>query len=121
MSITQAFAKRDIHYGWIVVAVTFGALLTTAGAMSMPGLLLVPLQTEFGWSNATISTALSLRLGVFGLMAPFAAALMVRFGLRALMLSALTITTPGIPLPAFVSQLWQLTSLWGLVLVVGPG
>jgi MFS family permease len=121
MSITQAFANRDIHYGWIVVAVTFGALLTTAGAMSMPGLLLVPLQTEFGWSNATISTALSLRMVVFGLMAPFAAALMVRFGLRAIMLSALTITTAGIGLTAFVSQPWQLTLLWGLVVGGGTG
>src|SRR5260221_2578335 len=121
MSITQTFASRDIHYGWIVVAVTFGALLTTAGAMSMPGLLLVPLQTEFGWSNATISTALSLRMVVFGLMAPFAAALMVRIGLRAIMLSALTITTAGIGLTAFVSQPWQLTLLWGLVVGGGTG
>lgn len=121
MPSSQTLSDRRIHYGWIVVAVTFGVLLTTAGAMSMPGLLLVPLQNEFGWSNATISGALSLRMVVFGLMAPFAAALMVRFGLRIIMLSALCVTTVGIGLTAFVSQPWQLTLLWGLVVGGGTG
>jgi sugar phosphate permease len=83
--------------------------------------LLVPLQQEFGWSTATISTALSLRMAVFGLMAPFAAAFMVRFGLRRMMLLAVTITAIGVSLTAFVSQSWQLTLLWGLIVGGGTG
>jgi predicted MFS family arabinose efflux permease len=119
-SATQS-AQQGVHYGWIVVGVTFATLLTTAGAMSMPSLLLGPLQTEFGWSTATISTALSLRMAVFGLMAPFAAALMVRFGLRRMMLLAVSVTAIGVGLTAFVSQSWQLTLLWGLVVGGGTG
>ncbi len=71
MTAIQTKSPSAPHYAWVVVAVTFVTLLVTAGAMSTPGLLLVSLQKEFGWSTATISTSLSLRLAVFGLMAPF--------------------------------------------------
>src|SRR5262249_24114994 len=109
------------HYAWVIVAVTFLTLLVTAGAMSTPGLLLVSLQREFGWSPATISTALSLRLAIFGLLAPFAAGLMLKFGMRLIMTLAVTLTAIGIGLTAFVSQSWQLTVLWGLVVGGGTG
>ena len=69
-------ARRDIHYGWVVVAVTFFTLLCGAAAMGTPGVLIVPLEQEFGWSDAQISSALALRLMLFGLFGPFAAAFM---------------------------------------------
>lgn len=121
MRLSHWAGQHGVHYGWIVVAVTFVTLLTTAGAMSMPGLLLVPLEREFGWSTATISVALSLRMAVFGLMAPFGAALLLRFGLRRMMLLAVSITAFGVVLTAFVSQSWQLTALWGVVVGGGTG
>lgn len=121
MSIASALKRRGMHYGWIVVGVSFLTLLTTAGAMSTPSVLLEPLQNEFGWSTATISVALSLRMAVFGLMAPFAAALMLRFGLRAIMASAATIVALGMLTSAAVNAPWQLTVLWGLVVGGGTG
>ena len=110
-----------VHYAWVVVGVTFLTLLTTAGAMSTPGLLLVSLQKEFGWSTAAISTSLSLRLAVFGLIAPFSAALMLRFGLRKIMMVAIAVTAAGMGLTAFVSEPWQLDLLWGLLVGGGTG
>ena len=80
--IAAALQARDIHYGWVVVATTFLVMLATAGAMGSAGVLIDPLKAEFGWTNAQISTALSLRLVLFGLMGPFAAAFMTYFGLR---------------------------------------
>lgn len=121
MAIQQALERRGIHYGWVVVGVTFATLLLTAGAMSMPGLLLVPLQREFGWSNATVSVALSLRMAVFGLMAPFAAAFMLRFGLRAVMVVAVSLSAVGMALTAAVTQSWQLTIVWGFIIGGGTG
>src|ERR1700691_5301433 len=89
--IAAAFARRNIHYGWVVTAVTFVTLLVTAAAMSTPGVMIVPLEREFGWSDAQISTALALRILLFGLFGPFAAALMNRFGLRRVMVTALAL------------------------------
>lgn len=121
MQTIEAKGAGTFHYGWVVVGITFLTLLVTAGAMSTPGLLLVALQKDFNWSTATISTALSLRLAVFGLMAPFAAALMVRFGLRRIMLVAVATTACGVALTALVNQSWQLALLWGLVVGGGTG
>jgi MFS family permease len=121
MTAIETNQRPGLHYGWVIVAVTFTTLLVTAGGMSMPGLLIVSLQKEFGWSTATISMPLSLRLAVFGLMAPFSAALMLRFGLRKIMTIAVSITAAGIGLTAFVSQPWQLGLLWGLVVGGGTG
>jgi MFS family permease len=121
MTTVSVGEKSGFHYAWVVVGITFLTLLVTAGAMSTPGLLLVALQKDFGWSTATISTSLSLRLAVFGLMAPFAAALMLRFGLRKIMLVAVATTAIGVGLTALVDQSWQLTLLWGIVVGGGTG
>src|SRR5215471_8016064 len=73
--LARVMARHGIYYGWVIAAVTFVTMLTTAGAMGLPGALIVPLSKEFGWDTGEISTALALRLILFGLMAPFAAAL----------------------------------------------
>src|SRR5437773_11965933 len=87
--LSAALARRNIHYGWVMVAVTFLTALISAGAVGAPGVFIVPLQNEFGWTTAEISSALSIRLVLFGVMAPFAAALLNRFGLRNVTLTAL--------------------------------
>lgn len=71
-----------IHYAWIVAAVTFLALIVSAAVRSAPGILIVPLEQEFGWSRATISLAVSVNLLLYGLIGPFAAGLINRYGLR---------------------------------------
>jgi MFS family permease len=114
-------ARRNIHYGWVVVAVTFLTMLVTAGAMGAPGVLIVPLEHEFGWDNAQISSALALRLLLFGLFGPFAAAFMNRFGLRRVMIAAAALITAGLLASLAMTQVWQLIVLWGLVVGVGTG
>src|SRR5215472_13786986 len=86
--LAAALSRRSIHYGWMMVAVTFVTALIGAGTVGAPGVFIVPLQHEFGWSTAEISSALSIRFILFGLMAPFAAALLNRYGLRNVALAA---------------------------------
>ena len=93
--LSAALARRNIHYGWVMVGVTFLTALITAGTVGAPGVFIVPLQKEFGWTTAEISSALSIRFILFGLMAPFAAALLNRYGLRNVTLSALLIVASG--------------------------
>jgi MFS family permease len=119
--LAAVLARRNIYYGWVVVAVTFLTMLVTAGAMGAPGVLIVPLQHEFGWDNAQISSALALRLLLFGLFAPFAAAFMNRFGLRRVMICAATLIAAGLLLSLAMTQVWQLVLLWGVVVGVGSG
>ena len=116
-----AFARRDIHYGWVVVSVTFLTLLVTAAAISTPGVMIVPLEREFGWSNAQISSALALRILLFGLFGPFAAAFMNRFGVRRVIIWALALIAAGLLISLMMTQVWQLVLLWGIVVGIGTG
>src|ERR1700733_4731615 len=120
-AIATASARRDIHYGWVVVAVTFLTLLVTAAAMGTPGVMIVPLEHEFGWSDAQISSALALRILLFGLFGPFAAALMNRFGVRRVIVCALALIGGGMLASLAMTQVWQLVALWGVVAGIGTG
>src|SRR6478672_4830051 len=119
--LAAVLARHKIHYGWVVVAVTFLTMLVTAGAMGAPGVLIVPLEREFGWDNAQISSALALRLLLFGVFGPFAAAFMNRFGLRRVMVCALALVAGGLLASLAMTQVWQLIVLWGLVVGIGTG
>jgi cyanate permease len=95
-ALAATLAHRNVHYGWVVVGVTFLTLLVTAAAMGMPGVLIVPLEKEFGWDNAQISSALAIRIMLFGLFGPFAAAFMNRFGVRRVIMFAMTLIAGGL-------------------------
>jgi MFS family permease len=119
--LSSALARRNIHYGWVMVGVTFLTALITAGAVGAPGVFIVPLQREFGWSTAEISSALSIRFVLFGLMAPFAAALMNRYGLRNVALAALLVVASALVASLAMTKVWHLLLLWGVVIGFGTG
>jgi sugar phosphate permease len=114
-------ARRGIYYGWVIVAVTFVTMLTTAGAMGLPGALIIPLSKEFGWDTGEISSALALRLLLFGLMAPFSAALIEKYGVRSVVFGAVATISAGLLGATAMTKLWHLQVLWGLVVGVGTG
>src|SRR5882724_10253105 len=114
--LAVALARRNIHYGWVVAGTTFLTMLVTAGAVGAPGVFILPLQKEFGWETADISSALAVRLLLFGLMGPFAAALMNRYGLRRIATTALVLIMSGLLLSLGMTRVWQLVALWGFVI-----
>src|SRR6202047_2321697 len=119
--LSAALARRNIHYAWVMVAVTFFTALVSAGTVGAPGVFIVPLQHEFGWTTAEISSALSIRFILFGLMAPFAAALLNRYGLRNVTLSAQLIVVSALLASLAMTKVWQLMLLWGVVIGIGTG
>ncbi|MEV4932430.1 MULTISPECIES: MFS transporter [unclassified Sphingobium] len=119
--LARHMGARQIHYGWAVLAATFLTMLVVAGAVGAPGVFIIPLQKEFGWSAADISGALAIRFVLFGCMGPFAAAFMNRFGVRRMMLISLSIVIGGLLLSMGMTQLWQLVLLWGVVIGIGTG
>jgi sugar phosphate permease len=106
---------RRVHYAWVVAGVGFVTLITAAGFRSSTGVLIVPLQNEFGWSRATIGVAIAINLVLYGLGGPFSAALVERFGVRRIAIGALLAVSAGSSLTVFVKAPWQLDILWGFV------
>ena len=113
--------RTRFYYGWVVAGVTFLVLLIGAGIRATPGVLIVPLEHEFGWSDATISTAVAINILLYGLIGPFAVAVMERFGLRRTVCGALLLLTAGVAMTALMNAPWQLMLLWGVVVGSGTG
>lgn len=113
--------RRGLHFSWVIVALTFLTALSSSAALGLPGALLQPLSKEFGWDVEQISSALALRFALFGLMGPFAAILMERFGVRNVVVTALTLVAAGMALATQMTQFWQLVLFWGIMLGVGSG
>ena len=110
-----------MHYAWIVAAVTFLVLLVGAGVRATPGVLMVPLETEFGWSRTAISAAIAINIALYGLIGPFAASLMDRYGLRRIVLAAIALLSLSVALTTQMRTQWQLTLLWGVLVGSGTG
>jgi sugar phosphate permease len=121
MSLPSYFARRSLHYGWIVAGLTFLSLLIAAGIRATPSVFMVPLEQEFGWSRATISFAISMNLVLYGLIGPFAATVYEQLGIRRTMVLALAFLGIGVSLTTLMSQAWQLVLVWGIVVGCGSG
>ena len=119
--LAPALARRGIHYGWAMVALTFLTMLSTASAMGIPGMLMVPLETEFGWDAGAISGPAALRLLLFGMVAPFAAAAMRRYGMRRTLCIALATVVTGLALASRMNRLWELWVTWGVMVGLATG
>jgi MFS family permease len=113
--------KSKIHPAWIVAGITFGTLFATAGFRSAPSVLILPLEEDFGWRRDVISLAVAINVLLYGLTAPFAAALMERFTVRKVVMAALSTVGTGALLTIWMSQSWHLMLLWGVVVGVGTG
>ena len=110
-----------MHPAWWVAAVAFLALLGAAGFRAAPGALMVPLHEEFGWSTSVMSLAVGINLLLYGLVAPFAAALMDRFGMRQVISAALALVSLGAGASVVMTASWQLLVFWGLLIGLGTG
>jgi sugar phosphate permease len=112
---------RKVHYAWIVLGVTFLVLLASAAMRATPSVLIVPLEKEFGWSRTTISFAVSVGLLLYGLIGPFAAGFINRYGPRRMMMASTLLIGLGALSTIWVKQPWQLVALWGVLVGCGTG
>ncbi|WP_413455223.1 MFS transporter [Glutamicibacter sp. FR1] len=110
-----------IHRAWLVAIVTTLALVATAAFRSTTGAFFEPLESEFGWLRTQLSTAVTINLVVYGLAAPFAATLLERYSMRKVAAIALALVAAGAGLSVFISQIWQLWVLWGVLVGLGTG
>jgi sugar phosphate permease len=112
---------RGIHYAWVVMGIAFLSMLASSAALGLPGAFLKPISREFAWTTADISSALAVRFMLYGLMGPFAAVMMERYGLRRVVCLALLLVAGGVVLVTRMTGLWQLVLLWGILLGFGSG
>jgi MFS family permease len=110
-----------IYYGWVVVFLTFITLLISAGIRSMPSILMLPFEHEFGWSRGGISSVISIGIFLYGLVGPFSAAFLQKFGIRKVVIVSLAVLAISLSITPLMTALWQFEILWGLVSGLATG
>lgn len=119
--MTLLRAPGRVHWAWVVAGVSFVAILGAAAFRSVPGVMMNPLHHEFGWSHGTVGVAMAVNMTLYGVTAPFAAALMDRFGVRPVLSGALVLIASGSALSVVMTASWQLVLLWGVLVGIGTG
>ncbi len=109
------------HYGWFVLGLSFVSSLVGMGIRASPTVLIHPFEMEFGWSRAAISSAVSVNLLLLGVAGPIAGWLVIRFGLRRVMIGSLFLLASGVGGTIFMKEFWQLVLLWGIVVGLSAG
>src|SRR5688500_13191462 len=112
---------RRFHYAWVVVAVTLVTLMAAQSVRAAPGIIIVPLEREFGWDRAAISLAVGVSLIAFGLGGPLGGTLLERFGPRRMLVGGLLLIGAGLFALMSIRELWHLHLVWGIVIGVGTG
>jgi sugar phosphate permease len=110
-----------MHYAWVVAGVAFLILIVGSGVMATPGILIVPLEEEFHWSAVTISVAIAVNIILSGMIGPFAAAVIERFGIRRAVTFSLVMVGLGVALTSLMRTPWQMVLLWGILVGSGTG
>jgi MFS family permease len=110
-----------IHYAWVIAALTFLAMLVTSAALGLPGALMQPLSQEFGWTTTELSSVFAIRFALYGLLGPFAAMVLMRYGVSRMVAIAAAVIASALLLGVFMHSLGQAFALWGLLLGVGTG
>src|SRR5437660_1613460 len=113
--------STGLHYGWIVVGITFIVGLVGSGVRSSPAVLITSLEGEFGWNRGALATAIAINLLCFGLVAPISGILVERIGPRRLMLAGIALYATALVCTIWMDSLWQLGLLWGLAMGLGTG
>jgi sugar phosphate permease len=120
-TLARRLQARGIHYGWVMVVLTMAYVVCSSAVMSIPGVLLIPISREFGWSVGELSGPLGLRMALFGMVAPFAGALMLRYGPRAVLTASAALLIGGMLLAITMTAKWQLWASLGVILGLAPG
>lgn len=110
-----------VHYGWLVVMITFITLLVSAGIRSMPSIFMLPFEKEFGWNRGGISSVVSIGIFLYGLIGPFSAALLEKFGIRRVVVASLALLAVSLSVTPLMNALWQFEILWGIVSGLATG
>ena len=117
----QPCTAKKLHYAWVVVGVTFFVLLVAAGMRATSSVMIVPWEEEFGWSHAVISFPIAVQLMMFGLVGPFSASFVERFGLRRVMTLCLSLMLIGMLAMPFITAPWQLLPILGIFMGLAVG
>jgi len=115
----QSGRKRNIFYGYVVVAAALLITIISHGAQYTFGIFFKPLLEEFGWTKAATSAAFSVYLVLYGILGIFVGRLNDRFGPRLVLTACAFFLGLGYALMSRIGAIWHLYVVYGVLIAVG--
>src|SRR5437764_14935026 len=119
MTIRDTVQRGRIRPAWLMLGGAFTAFTLSAALMHSYPVYLVAFIAEFGWSRAETSIAYSVSQLVGGASSPLVGYLVDRLGSRRLLLLGGGLLVVGLLASAFVTALWEIVVLYGVVMTIG--
>lgn len=110
---------RHVHYGWVMVVISIGVLVTLGLTFHCFGVFLKPITTELEWDRGALSAAYSIMVLVAGPVAIVAGRLSDRYGPRPLVTIGGLLTGIAFLLTSQISALWHIYLIWGILIGIG--
>jgi MFS family permease len=114
-------AARNIHYGWVVAALGFLYVLFSTSALGVTAVLVKPMSEQLGLSFGELSASQGLRFALFGLTAPFAGGLLLRYGMRRMVAVSGAVALVGLLMTATMTTRFEMWLGFGVLLGIAPG
>ena len=112
---------RNIHYAWIILTLTFIALLSAQGVRLSFGAFITPWEEEFSTTRGVISLVAFISYLVFAFSQPFIGRLIDRYGVRSILSFSILLVGISTLLTFFVTSPWQLMIIYGILASIGFG
>ena len=106
-------------YAWVVVGVLAITLTIASGARFLFGVVLKPISEEFGWNRAQLTGAVMVAMIVLSLCQPVVGILVDRVGPRKILVGGLALLAMALVPFSYVTNLWQVYLLYGLLMSFG--
>ena len=119
--VARHAAARNIHYGWVMAALGFLYSLFASSALGVPSVLMREIASDVHVSMGELSASQGLRFALFGLVAPFAGGLVLRYGPRMMLAIAGTLALAGLLLTIVMTNRFEMWLGLGLILGIAPG
>ncbi|MEH7118356.1 MFS transporter [Neobacillus vireti] len=113
--------EKRVHYAWIIVFVTFLALLAVQGVRLSFGAFVEPWEKDFSMDRGTLSLISTLSFIIYGLSQPMIGRMVDLLGPRKILSVSTFIVGLSIFLTSFVHHAWQLFILYGIFVSIGVG
>jgi len=111
--------KPKFFYGYILVVATFCIMVMAGGIWVSFGVFFKPMLTDFGWTRATLSGAVSLRIFLGALLGIAGGRLTDKFGPRPVVTAGVLFLGLGFFLMSRINTIWQLYLVFGLITGIG--
>jgi len=111
--------RKPLYYGWVIVAVSFFALIVVFGIRLSFAVFFVELVETFGWPRANTSLIFSTTMITFALTSTLAGVSLDRYGVRLTFGAGTLILALGLFLSSRIQTFWQLVIAYGVIAGLG--